>query len=100
MDVKQLKIIAVRVGYEAKVTPSRCSIATYPYSYCPTLVRWKLYNPLTNPAQLLEVMEKFKVDVRPINNFWVASARGGNTSKADTIKEAIMAAVEKIEENG
>jgi len=53
---EQLKVIAEGVGHEAKVTPSRCSIKTYPYGYCPKLERWKLYNPLTNNDQMMEIM--------------------------------------------
>jgi len=58
MEAESLRKIAEALGYEAKVTPSRCSIKTYPYDYCPKLERWKLFDPKTNPAQLLEIIEK------------------------------------------
>jgi len=61
MKPEQLKVIAEGMGYKSKVTPSRRSIKTYPYNYCPKLERWKLYNPLTNNDQMVEIMEKLKV---------------------------------------
>lgn len=58
MNIEHLKVIAKGMGYKAKVTPSRCSIAVYPYSHCPKLVRWKLYNPDTNNDQMVEIIKK------------------------------------------
>jgi len=97
MKPESLKKIAEALGYKAKVTPSRCSIATYPYKCCPDLVRWKLFYPQNNPAQLLEITEKFKIELKHTENeVWSKIWNRGVWMPYKTLTEAVLNEAEEF----
>ena len=92
MKPESLKQLAIYMGYKVLPADNICAV-NKGEGGC-----WQ-YDPINNAEQCLELQHKLKIDVRPISSFWVASARGGNTSKGKTINEAVTnAAIAAIKE--
>ena len=85
MDTETLKKIAEYMAW----SPVSCMI-------CDGVRTETMPNPLMDDSKTVELMEKMKIDVKPILNFWVASARGGFTSKGKTINEAVLNAASEL----
>lgn len=103
MEIERLKVIAGGMGYETAKTfdfiPKKdvvyigdCS-STHLGSNC------HQYDPENNPAQLLEIIEKTKIDLRPILDFWAATARNGDTCRGETLSEAVLQAAYEVFKN-
>lgn len=111
MDIEKLKVIADGVGYETKVTPSRCAIKIFPYNYCPELPRWKLYNPLTNDTQCMEIIKRFQPAIDWINKDLCQATlyivkpladviRSEYEGRGETINEAVCNAAYEVFKDG
>lgn len=97
MKAETLKKIAEYMGYEVRLT-ELFEPVTANDELClkGTQVR---YNPLTNNDQMVEIMEKLKMDVYhyPDEDYcWKALVRRGKQQEGLTINEAVLNAASEL----
>ena len=91
MKPEQLKVIAEGMGYESSIVNSSC-FYKHPDEFESHITINDFYNPLTNNDQIVEIIEKLKIDLYyyPDEDYcWKALVRRDTQQEAITINEAV-----------